>query len=111
MTLFIMRETLHMFLYQVHEQCEKESVLLKQLDRLRLHLVSVEESYTQEALKAEEQVKDLQNKLALAEEKIKNSSTAYTSARYQSETKNNLQYVILQNSKMHVPVIIAFVLV
>ncbi|XP_023727359.1 thyroid receptor-interacting protein 11 isoform X4 [Cryptotermes secundus] len=65
---------------EVHEQCEKESVLLKQLDRLRLHLVAVEESYTQEALKAEEQVKDLQNKLVLAEERIKNSSTAYTSA-------------------------------
>lgn len=70
-----------MFLYQVHEQCEKESGLLKQLDRLRLHLVAVEESYTQETLKAEEQVKDLQNKLAQAEERLKNSSTAYTSAR------------------------------
>jgi hypothetical protein len=70
-----------MFLYQVHEQCEKEDVLLKKLDMLRLHLVAVEESYTQEALKAEEQVKELQTKLANAEERIKNSSTAYTSAR------------------------------
>lgn len=69
------------FLYQVQEQYEKESVLLKELERLRLHLVAVEEGYTQEALKTEEQVKDLQNKLAQAEERIRNSSTAYTSAR------------------------------
>jgi hypothetical protein len=54
---------------------------MRELDRLRLHLVAIEESYTQEALKAEEQMKDLQNKLAHAEERIKNSSTAYTSAR------------------------------
>jgi hypothetical protein len=70
-----------MFMYQVQEQYEKESVLLKELERLRLHLVAVEEGYTQEALKTEEQVKDLQKKLAQAEERIKNSSTAYTSAR------------------------------
>lgn len=70
-----------MFMYQVQEQYEKESALLKKLERLRLHLVAVEEGYTQEALKSEEQVKDLQNKLAQAEERIKNSSTAYTSAR------------------------------
>jgi hypothetical protein len=57
-------------------------VLLKELERLRLHLVAVEEGYTQEALNAEEQVKELQNKLAQAEERIKNSSTAYTSARF-----------------------------
>lgn len=56
-------------------------MLLKELDRLRLHLVAVEEGYTQEALNAEEQVKELQNKLTQAEERIKNSSTAYTSAR------------------------------
>ncbi|KDR16339.1 Thyroid receptor-interacting protein 11 [Zootermopsis nevadensis] len=65
---------------EVQEQYEKESALLKKLERLRLHLVAVEEGYTQEALKSEEQVKDLQNKLAQAEERIKNSSTAYTSA-------------------------------
>jgi len=65
---------------EVQEQCEKECVLLKELERLRLHLVAVEEGYTQEALNAEEQVKELQNKLAQAEERIKNSSTAYTSA-------------------------------
>jgi hypothetical protein len=70
-----------MFLYQVQEQYEKESALSKELDRLRLHLVAVEEGYTQEALRTEEQVKDLQNKLVQAEERIKNSSTAYTSAR------------------------------
>jgi len=66
---------------QVQEQCEKECVLLKELERLRLHLVAVEEGYTQEALSTEEQVKELQNKLAQAEERIKNSSTAYTSAK------------------------------
>ncbi|KAJ9580382.1 hypothetical protein L9F63_003958, partial [Diploptera punctata] len=65
---------------EVQEQHEKESVLLKELERLRLHLVEVEDMYTQETLKAEERAKDLQNKLAQAEEQIKTSSTAYTSA-------------------------------
>nr|CAD7447663.1 unnamed protein product [Timema bartmani] len=65
---------------QKEEQREKESALLKELQRLRLHLVGVEEAYTQEALRAEEQLKELQGRLSLAEERIKNSSTVYTSA-------------------------------
>nr|CAD7603507.1 unnamed protein product [Timema genevievae] len=65
---------------EIQEQREKESALLKELQRLRLHLVGVEEAYTQEALRAEEQLKELQGRLSLAEERIKNSSTVYTSA-------------------------------
>nr|CAD7429739.1 unnamed protein product [Timema monikensis] len=65
---------------QIQEQREKESALLKELQRLRLHLVGVEEAYTQEALRAEQQLKELQGRLSLAEERIKNSSTVYTSA-------------------------------
>nr|CAD7269364.1 unnamed protein product [Timema shepardi] len=65
---------------EIQEQREKESALLKELQRLRLHLVGVEEAYTQEALRAEQQLKELQGRLSLAEERIKNSSTVYTSA-------------------------------
>lgn len=60
---------------------ERESGLQKELERLRLHLISVEENYTQEALEQEEKINDLKNKLNLAEERMRNSSTAYSSAR------------------------------
>lgn len=55
--------------------------LAKELERLRSHLVSVEDNYTQEMVRAEEQVKELQQRLSQADERVKNSSTAYTSAR------------------------------
>ena len=70
-----------MFL-KVQEQYEKESLHQKELDRLRKHLVEVEEIYTQEMLKAEAYAKEILNKLVQTEEQIKNSSTAYTSARF-----------------------------
>ncbi|XP_066992383.2 thyroid receptor-interacting protein 11 isoform X2 [Anabrus simplex] len=52
----------------------------KEHERLRDHLLSIEEYYTNEALRSEALVKDLQSKLAQAEELLKHSSTAYTSA-------------------------------
>lgn len=66
---------------QVQEQHEKEEGSLKEIERLRLHLVNVEENYTQELVRAEEQVKELQLRLSQADERVKSSSTAYTSAR------------------------------
>lgn len=66
---------------QVQEHHEKELSLAKEIERLRDHLVNVEENYTQEMVKAEEQLKELQQRLSLADERVKNSSTAYTSAR------------------------------
>ncbi|XP_063233896.1 thyroid receptor-interacting protein 11 isoform X2 [Bacillus rossius redtenbacheri] len=63
---------------------EKEAALRKELDRLRLHLVGVEDSYTQEALRLEGQVQDLRQQLLQAEERAKSSSTAYTSVSVQA---------------------------
>lgn len=55
--------------------------MLRELHRLRQHLVTVEVNYTQEMVKAEQQVQELTQRLTLAEERAKSSSTAYTSAR------------------------------
>ncbi|XP_078351275.1 uncharacterized protein LOC144636014 isoform X2 [Oculina patagonica] len=51
-----------------------ETKMVQELDRLRNHLVQVEESYTREALEAEEREKDLRMKLARAEEQLLSSS-------------------------------------
>lgn len=65
---------------EVQEQHEKETNLVRELERLRSHLMSVEENYTQEMVRAEQQVKELQLRLSQADERVKTSSTAYTSA-------------------------------
>lgn len=67
---------------QMQEQHEKEGILTRELERLRAHLMEVEETYTAEALRLEEQVQDLQGKLNVAEDRLRNVSTAHTSARY-----------------------------
>lgn len=54
---------------------------MRELQRLRGHLEAVEVTYTQEMVKAEQQVQELTQRLTLAEERAKSSSTAYTSAR------------------------------
>ncbi|KAK2168355.1 hypothetical protein LSH36_17g00045 [Paralvinella palmiformis] len=56
----------------------------KELERLRGHLLSIEENYTQDALAAEEREKELRNKLAVAEEKALSSSTAVQAANQQA---------------------------
>jgi len=60
---------------------EKEQRLVKECDRLRGHLVQIEESYTREALEAEDREKHLRNKLAAVEEKVLTSSSAMQSAK------------------------------
>jgi len=60
---------------------EKEQRLVKECDRLRGHLVQIEESYTREALEAEEREKQLRNKLAAMEEKVLTSSSAMQNAK------------------------------
>lgn len=51
-----------------------ETKMAQELDRLRNHLVQVEESYTHEALEAEERERDLRVKIAQVEEKLLSSS-------------------------------------
>ncbi|XP_052122352.1 thyroid receptor-interacting protein 11 isoform X2 [Frankliniella occidentalis] len=65
---------------EMQEQHEKEAMLTRELDRLRAHMVEVEETYTAEALRLEEQAQDLQGKLNVAEGRLRNVATAHTSA-------------------------------
>lgn len=65
---------------QLTEARSKETAALKEVERLRSHLVERETGYTEEALQSEEIQKTLEARLMLAEEKLKNSSTMYTSA-------------------------------
>jgi len=54
---------------------------VKECERLRGHLVQIEESYTREALESEDREKQLRNKLAALEEKVLTSSSAIQSVK------------------------------
>lgn len=60
---------------------EKEQRLAKECERLRGHLLVIEEGHTREALDAEEREKELRNRLATVEERALSSSAAIVSAR------------------------------
>ena len=55
--------------------------MTKELERLRAHLMSVEEAYTLEALASAQALTEAQTRAQAAEERIKNASTAYTSSK------------------------------
>ncbi|XP_058796926.1 thyroid receptor-interacting protein 11-like isoform X2 [Phymastichus coffea] len=78
----------------------RETSLQKDIERLRNHLVEKEASHTEEALQSEEILKTLEIKLMQAEEKLKNSSTMYTSvsvrANQQVETLQQQLALIVQ---------------
>ncbi|XP_023224958.1 thyroid receptor-interacting protein 11-like [Centruroides sculpturatus] len=71
---------------------EREKRLNNELERLRDHLLQVEESYTKEALKAEEREKELRNRLNQAEEQARMSSNAVHNANQHA----NMQLESLQ---------------
>ena len=54
---------------------------MRELDRLRNHLLQMEEGYTREALEAEEREKGLRTRLANAEEQLLSSASQVQSAR------------------------------
>lgn len=60
---------------------ERESRLAGECERLRQHLVTVEESYTAEALKGEEREATLRSTLAKMEEKLNSHSSLLNSTR------------------------------
>ncbi len=66
---------------QISRLEEREARLQREVERLRGHLLQIEEGYTQEALAAEEREKELRNRLAAAEEKALSSSHAVHAAR------------------------------
>ncbi|XP_033323487.2 uncharacterized protein LOC117218876 isoform X1 [Megalopta genalis] len=86
--------------HQLIESQNKEANAEKELERLRTHLVEIQSTYTEEALIVEEARQELEAKLQQAEEKMKNSSTAYTSANIranqQVETLQQQMALIVQ---------------
>lgn len=60
---------------------EKEQRLNQELERLRNHLLEMEDSYTREALAAEDRETKLRKKVTVLEEKLVSSSTAVENAR------------------------------
>ncbi|XP_061173845.1 thyroid receptor-interacting protein 11-like isoform X1 [Saccostrea echinata] len=79
-------------LQEIQKLKEKDSKSQKELERLRGHLIQMEDGYTQEALAAEEREKDLRNRLAVAEEKVISSSSMMESASQQaSQQTESLQ--------------------
>lgn len=71
---------------------DREVALSKELDRLKSHLIEVEETLTQELVEAEQKNADLLNKFKDIQEREKNSSTMYTSISIRA----NQQVEVLQ---------------
>ncbi|NXJ61908.1 TRIPB protein, partial [Rostratula benghalensis] len=63
---------------------EKEQRLNQELERLRSHLLEMEDSYTREALAAEDREVKLRKKVLVLEEKLLSSSTAVENASHQA---------------------------
>lgn len=60
---------------------DKEQRLNLELERLRNHLLEIEDSYTREALAAEDRETELRRRVALLDEKLATSSSAVENAR------------------------------
>lgn len=55
-----------------------------ELERLRNHLLEIEDSYTREALAAEDRESELRRRVAMLDEKLATSSSAVENARFES---------------------------
>ncbi|XP_053330993.1 thyroid receptor-interacting protein 11 [Spea bombifrons] len=69
---------------EVQHLREKEQRLSQELERLRHHLLEMEDSYTREALAAEGRETDLRKKVSLLENKLSTSSSAVQNASLQA---------------------------
>ncbi|MGH0169066.1 UNVERIFIED_CONTAM: hypothetical protein FKN15_078441 [Acipenser sinensis] len=63
---------------------DKEQRLAQELDRLRNHLIEMEDSYTREAVAAGDRETELRRKVTTLQEKLDSSSTAVESASHQA---------------------------
>lgn len=82
---------------QVQELQLKEAKLSKELERLRTHLIQMEESYTQEALQAESREESLRTRLMKLEEWARVSESAAQNATEQaSQQVGNLAQQLAQ---------------
>ncbi|KAM6201984.1 thyroid receptor-interacting protein 11 [Rhynchocyon petersi] len=77
---------------EVQHLRDKESRLNQELERLRNHLLESEDSYTREALAAEDREAKLRKKVTVLEEKLASSSQAMENASHQA----SMQVVSLQ---------------
>ncbi|KAG8514289.1 Thyroid receptor-interacting protein 11 [Galemys pyrenaicus] len=77
---------------EVQHLRDKEIRLNQELERLRNHLLETEDSYTREALAAEDREAKLRKKVTVLEEKLASSSSAMENASHQA----NLQVESLQ---------------
>lgn len=64
------------------ELVEQKNDLARDLDRLRQHLLEVEDAHTQETVELQKVIDETKTKLMALENDAKQTSTAYTSARY-----------------------------
>ncbi|KAK2541167.1 hypothetical protein Q9233_000813 [Columba guinea] len=69
---------------EIQHLCEKEQRLNQELERLRNHLLEMEDSYTREAVAAEDREVKLRKKVLILEEKLASSSTAVENASHQA---------------------------
>ncbi|XP_067403184.1 thyroid receptor-interacting protein 11 isoform X2 [Emydura macquarii macquarii] len=69
---------------EVQHLRDKEQRLNQELKRLRNHLLEMEDSYTREALAAEDRETKLRKKVMVLEEKLASSSTAVENASHQA---------------------------
>ncbi|XP_051507537.1 thyroid receptor-interacting protein 11-like isoform X2 [Myxocyprinus asiaticus] len=69
---------------ELHHTRDKEQRLKQELERLRNHLLEIEDSYTREALAAENREGELRCRVALLEERLASSSNAVESASQQA---------------------------
>lgn len=65
---------------------DKEQRLNLELERLRNHLLEIEDSYTREALAAEDRETELRRRVTLLDDKLATSSSAVENARLESKT-------------------------
>lgn len=70
------------FVSQLQHMRDKEQRLNLELERLRNHLLEIEDSYTREALAAEDRETELRRRVALLDDKLATSSSAVENARF-----------------------------
>ena len=71
-----------LFPFQLQHLRDKEQRLNLELGRLRNHLLEIEDSYTREALAAEDRETELRRRVALLDDKLATSSSAVENARF-----------------------------
>ncbi|GAB0099910.1 hypothetical protein DMENIID0001_158080 [Sergentomyia squamirostris] len=81
---------------------EEKIVLIRDLERLRQHLLTVEEDQTAQMVELQRQTEEYKNKLTLLEQEAQKSSTAYTSASIRANQHAETlqaQYMLLSQQR------------